>query len=59
MTDKTDPAYPINVAFPKYLDYDNALNYRQPKPTIRCSETPDNEDKLKSGEIHLLMSHPF
>ncbi len=59
MTAKTDLANPINVPLPKDLDYDNTLNYRQPKPTISSSETPDNEDKRKSGEIHPLMSHPL
>jgi hypothetical protein len=59
MTGKTDPANPIRVPLPKDLDYHNALNYRQPKPTISSSETSDDEDKRKSGEIHPIMSHPL
>jgi hypothetical protein len=51
MNQKTDSPNPADLPLPKDIDYDNAFNYRQPKPEINSIETSDNEDNRRSSQI--------
>jgi len=49
MSEETNPVNPLDLPLPK--DYEDDLDYRQPKPIISSTETSDDEDKCRSGEI--------
>jgi hypothetical protein len=49
MSEETNPVNPLDLPLPK--DYEDDLDYRQPKPIISSTETSDDEDKRRSGEI--------
>ncbi len=50
MNEEMDSTHPANLLLPKDLDYDNTLNYRQPKPQIDSSETSDDEENAKAAK---------
>jgi hypothetical protein len=49
MSEETNPVNPLDLPLSK--DYEDDLDYRQPKPIISYTETSDDEDKCRSGEI--------
>ena len=53
MSEETNPINPADLHLPR--DYEEDLDYRQPKPIINSTDTSDDEEKIDLVKPHLLI----